>query len=206
MNGTEEITGRGHRDYTGAKMGMWLFLLTELLFFFGPILIYAVMRYRYPAEFIEGSKELDLTIGTINTAILITSSLFVAVAVAAMKKGYRNLAAALLVLTVVFGAVFIYNKYLEWDTKILHGIYPDSGVLLKQAHGKVLFYGLYFFLTGLHGLHVIAGMIALSLVTVMIFTGGVKSNDYIKLENTGLYWHLVDIIWIYLFPFFYLIT
>lgn len=205
MNGGG-LHGHGHRDYAGAKMGMWLFLLTEVLFFFGPIILYAVFRYRFPREFAAGSKELDLAIGALNTAVLITSSLFAASAVSAMKRGGKNLAAILLVLTVALGAVFIFNKYIEWDAKILHGIYPDSAVLLSEPYGKVLFYGMYFFLTGMHGLHVLAGMVLLTVAAVMVWRGTINRDDCIKLENSALYWHLVDVVWIFLFPFFYLIN
>ncbi|HXI10864.1 MAG TPA: cytochrome c oxidase subunit 3 [Thermodesulfobacteriota bacterium] len=200
--------GAGHaqRDYAGAKLGMWLFLLTEAMFFFGPVLLYAVFRMRFPSEFSAASRELDLATGALNTVVLITSSLLVASAVSAMKRGSRNLAAALLIATVALGAFFIFNKYVEWDAKILHGIYPDSATLLAEPYGKVVFYGLYFFLTGLHGLHVLAGMGALSVTTVMVYRGAITPDDHVRLENTGLYWHLVDIIWIFLFPFFYLVT
>lgn len=205
MNGGG-LHGHGHGDYAGAKMGMWLFLLTEVLFFFGPIILYAVFRYRFPGEFAAGSKELDLAIGALNTAVLITSSLSAASAVSAMKRGGKNLAAVLLVLTVALGAVFIFNKYIEWDAKILHGIYPDSAVLLSEPYGKVLFYGMYFFLTGMHGLHVLAGMVLLTVAAVMVWRGTINRDDCVKLENSALYWHLVDVVWIFLFPFFYLIT
>lgn len=205
MNGGG-FAGHGHGDYAGAKMGMWLFLLTEALFFFGPIILYAVFRYRFPVEFAAGSKELDLGIGALNTAILITSSLFAASAVSAMKRGGKNLAAAFLALTVVLGAIFIFNKYIEWDAKVLHGVYPDSAVLLSEPHGKVLFYGLYFFLTGMHGLHVLAGMGILTVAAVMVWRGSINRDDCVKLENSALYWHLVDVVWIFLFPFFYLIN
>jgi cytochrome c oxidase subunit 3 len=205
MNGGG-IAQHGHGDYAGAKMGMWLFLLTEALFFFGPIILYAVFRYRFPVEFAAGSKELDLGIGALNTGILITSSLFAASAVSAMKRGGKNLAAAFLVLTVVLGAIVIFNKYIEWDAKVLHGIYPDSAILLSEPRGKILFYGLYFFLTGMHGLHVLAGMGILTVAAVMVRRGSINRDDCVKLENSALYWHLVDVVWIFLFPFFYLIN
>lgn len=205
MNGGG-IARHGHRDYAGAKMGMWLFLLTEASLFFGPVLLYAVYRYRFPAEFSGASGELDLATGALNTAVLITSSLSAASAVSAMKRGSKNLTVALLAITVVLGAVFIFNKYIEWDTKILHGIYPGSATLLGSARGKVIFYGLYFFATGMHALHVLAGMCILTVAAVMVARGSVNREDHVKLENSGLYWHLVDVVWIFLFPFFYLIA
>lgn len=202
----EGAAGHAHRDYAGAKMGMWLFLLTEALFFFGPLLLYAVYRYRFPGDFSAASGELDLATGAINTGVLITSSLSAASAVSAMKRGSKNLAAALLIVTVALGAAFIFNKYVEWDAKIIHGIYPDSATLLAGPQGKVIFYGLYFFATGMHALHVLAGMFILTVAAVMVLKGSVNRVDHVKLENSGLYWHLVDIVWIFLFPFFYLIS
>jgi len=201
----DETTQIG-RDYTGAKLGMWLFLFTEVLLFFGPFLLYSVYRYRYGADFYGASRELDLLIGSINTAILLTSSLTMALSISAMQKGSKGLSIALLIVTIVLGGIFLANKYHEWMSKISHGIYPNSHTLLGQSRGRVLFFGLYFFMTGLHGLHVLAGIIVLAFMAVFIITGRITPSDTIKLENAGLYWHLVDIIWIYLFPLFYLVT
>lgn len=202
----ESAQAKTHRDYTGSKIGMWLFLISEVFFFFGPFLLYSVFRYRFPSEFSAGSRELDLFLGTLNTALLLTSSLFVAVSVSAVKRGNRNLAAFLLVLTVLFGLAFLFNKYTEWDARITGGVYPGSAALLQQGKGKVIFYGLYFFMTGFHGLHVLAGVVLMGFMAVFVMTGAVRQGDFIKLENSGLYWHLVDIIWIYLFPLFYLVS
>lgn len=194
-----------HRDYTGAKLGMWLFLATEVLFFVGPLLLYAAYRYRYGADFAAASSSLNLAIGSFNTAILLTSSLTMALSVAAAGRGRAGLSMIFLLATIILGGVFLFDKYIEWGAKIGHGIYPSSEGLLKLKRGEVIFFGLYFFTTGLHGLHVLAGVFLLAGIFVMAALGRIKQADFIKIENSGLYWHIVDVIWIYLFPLFYLV-
>ncbi|MBI5642671.1 MAG: cytochrome c oxidase subunit 3 [Deltaproteobacteria bacterium] len=205
MNETTHITAR-HRDYTGSKIGMWLFLVTELCLFFGPVLLFAMNDIKYPTEFHAASGALDRTLGTLNTVILLTSSLTAALSVASVRRGNNSLAVFLLMMTIALGGVFLFNKYFEWGEKIAHGIYPGSPGLAKLSAGEAVFYGLYFFTTGLHALHVLAGMALLSVMSVLTAAGKVDKNDFIKLENSALYWHLVDIVWIYLFPLFYLIS
>lgn len=195
-----------NKDYTGAKMGMWLFLLTEMFLFAGPFLLYAVYRYKYSADFHEAAEGLNLTLGSLNTLMLLTSSLTMALSISAIKSGSKKLSMLFLMLTILLGAVFITNKYFEWSAEIMHGIYPDSATLLQRKNGFIIFFGLYFFATGMHGLHVIAGIILLSFMTALVMIGKINQSDFIKLENAGLYWHLIDIIWIYLFPLFYLIA
>jgi cytochrome c oxidase subunit 3 len=199
-----------HRDYLGAKIGMWLFLFTELMLFGGLFLLYAVYRWQYAAEFHFAAMELDTLVGTINTIILLTSSLTMAASIAAIHQGRKKLSVALVAVTVVFAVWFLVNKYFEWGVKIEHGLYPNSAVLLEHAPGEIIFFGLYFSMTGLHGLHVLVGAVLLCVVAVKLVkrpvTTPVRSEDYSLLENSGLYWHLVDLIWIFLFPLFYLIT
>lgn len=194
------------RDYSGAKIGMWLFLFSEICFFFGPLVLYTVFRYRHPAEFASASKGMDLTLGTINTVILLTSSLMAAISVSAIKKGREKTAALLIALTAIMGVAFLFIKYVEWSTEIGRGFYPGSLTLFEKGNGEVLYFGLYYFLTGMHGLHVLIGVVLLSVMAVLIGRRTVNANDYIKLENSALYWHLVDIVWIYLFPLFYLVS
>ncbi|MBI1931238.1 MAG: cytochrome c oxidase subunit 3 [Ignavibacteriales bacterium] len=194
-----------HRDDVGSRMGMWLFLFTELLLFGGLFLVYAVYRHEYISQFRVAAMELNTTVGALNTIILLTSSLTVALSIAALQKGNRILSILLLVMTNILALSFMINKYFEWSSKIHHGIYPGSEHLLELSNGQVIFYGLYYIMTGLHGLHVIIGVIFLSIVLGFIITGSVNKDNYVKLENAGLYWHLVDLIWIFLFPLFYLI-
>lgn len=194
-----------HRDYTGSKIGMWLFLFTEFFLFFGPVLLYTIFRFKYPEAFIEASRALNTGVGALNTVILLSSSLTMALAITAMQRGKKALTLILLSATVAAGAFFLVNKYFEWGAKIAHGVYPGGEALAGQTDGGAIFYGLYFFTTGLHGLHVVAGMGAIIMAALLVHEGRINERDYVKLENTGLYWHLVDVVWIYLFPVFYLV-
>lgn len=205
MSDHRENTGHVHRDDLGAKMGMWLFLFTEVLLFGGMFLVYAVYRYQYTEQFHFAAMELNATVGTLNTIILLTSSLTVAIAITAMQKGNKFLSILMISVTLVFASMFMINKYFEWSTKISHGIYPGSKELLNRPNGQILFFGLYYVMTGLHGLHVLIGMIVLSFMLVFIIKDKITQDSFVKLENSGLYWHLVDLIWIFLFPLFYLI-
>ncbi len=194
-----------HYDETGSKIGMWLFLFTELILFGGMFIVYAVYRFRYPAEFELAAHELDTLIGTINTMILLTSSLTVALSIVALREGRKTLSMVLLVSTLLMGAGFLVNKYFEWSHKISLGLYPKSPILLSKPPGEILYFGLYYVMTGLHALHVIIGMAVLAVMLRMIATGTITAERPVRLETGGLYWHLVDIIWIFLFPLFYLI-
>lgn len=195
-----------HIDYMGKKIGMWFFLFTELLFFGGMFLLYSVYRYRYPDDFHTAAMGENIVIGSINTAVLLTSSLSIALSISAIEKGNRRLSVLLQILTILFGLVFLVNKYFEWTEKIFRGIYPNSPVLLNQGKGQTLFFSLYYVMTGIHGLHVLIGTIVISFMVVFTLKGVITRENFSKLENTGLYWHFVDIVWIYLFPLFYLIT
>jgi cytochrome c oxidase subunit III len=204
-NYEEVLVEHNHRDDVGAKMGMWLFLFTEVLLFGGMFLVYAVYRYQYQDQFHLAGMELNTGIGTLNTIILLTSSLTVALSIAAIQKGNKLLAVILLSSTIIMAGVFLLNKFFEWSAKFSHGIYPGSPTLTSKPNGQILFFGLYYVMTGLHALHVIIGMIILAFMLVFIIRNKITSDNHIKLENAGLYWHLVDLIWIFLFPLFYLI-
>lgn len=195
-----------HRDYTGSKLGMWLFLFTEVLLFGGLFLVYSVYRAMHSSEFHEAAKELDTVIGAANTVLLLTSSLTMALAISSLRRGNGVRSIVLQSATILLGVLFLVNKYFEWSAKIHHGLYPDAPELLERGHGQILFYGLYYVMTGLHGLHVLAGLALLGSMLSFTVRGRVNERDFVWLENSGLYWHLVDLIWIYLFPLFYLIT
>jgi cytochrome c oxidase subunit 3 len=195
-----------HVDYTGSKIGMWLFLFTELILFGGMFLLYSVYRYKHPQEFHAGAGELDVVLGMANTLILLSSSLTIALSILALRKGNKKLSLILQLLTIGFGLLFLVNKYFEWGAKIHHGIYPGSEHLLQKSSGEILFFGLYYTMTGLHGVHVLIGLVAIGITAFFTHRERINAKDFVILENTGLYWHLVDIIWIYLFPLFYLIT
>ena len=202
MNETAHIEPR---DYTGAKLGMWLFLFTEILLFGGMFLVYARYRQVNTAEFHDAGREMSLFIGATNTIILLTSSLTMALAISAIKKGLKTRCLLLQTATVLLGLGFLVNKYFEWSEHIRHGFYPDSPKLLAMSHGNILFFGLYYVMTGIHALHVLIGISLITFMLVLTLRDRISGTDYVKLENTGLFWHLVDIIWIYLFPLFYLI-
>jgi cytochrome c oxidase subunit 3 len=193
-----------HKDYEGAKLGMWLFLFTEILLFGGLFLLYSAYRAKYPLDFHHGGQHLNAVIGVVNTFILLTSSLTVAVAITALQKGNRRLTLMGLAVTILLGCAFLVNKYFEWSAEIGRGIYPNSPELLQRPDGEKLFFGLYYSMTGLHGLHVIAGVILLSVMLALVARNKISSVSCIKLENSGLYWHLVDVIWIFLLPLLYL--
>lgn len=194
-----------HHDAVGAKIGMWLFLFTELLLFGGMFLAYAVYRYQFREFFTLASKELDVLIGLINTIVLLTSSLTMALSITALRKGNKKLSLLFIGFTIFFALLFLINKYFEWSAKFNHGIFPGAEQLLSLPRGEIIYFGLYFVMTGLHALHVIIGMIILIFMFVFVAKEKVNKDYYIMLENSGLYWHLVDIIWIFLFPLFYLI-
>jgi cytochrome c oxidase subunit 3 len=199
-------TIESHKDYTGSKLGMWLFLLSEILLFGGLFILYAAYRYKNPVDFHHAAEELNRILGTLNTLFLITSSLTMALSISSIQKGDRKLSILLLISTIFLGVLFLVIKSFEWTTKIHHDIYPNSPRLLGRYKGEVLFYGLYYAMTGLHGLHVLVGVLVLSVMLVFMTKGKINADRFIPLENSGLYWHLVDIIWIFLFPLFYLIT
>ena len=194
------------RDYLGAKLGMWLFLFTEILLFGGMFLVYAVYREMHSADFHDAAGEMSLALGAVNTVILLTSSLTMALSLSALKQDSRIKSVLYQAITIVLGLVFLADKYIEWHEHISRGLYPNSPELLAMSHGKILYFGLYYVMTGIHGLHVLIGIGVIGFVTVLTARGTVSASDYIKLENAGLFWHLVDVIWIYLFPLFYLIA
>ncbi len=195
-----------HRDDIGAKLGMWVFIFTEILLFGGLFLVYAVMRGNYSADFHQAAHHLNAFIGTINTLVLLISSATVAMSITAVQKGNNRLAVILLLITLICAAIFMINKYFEWGHKFQIGLYPGSDLMVTLNHGQVMFFSLYFFMTGLHMFHLVVGGIILTIVMVKVHLGTINSTRYVLLENGGLYWHLVDLIWIFLFPLLYLIT
>lgn len=195
-----------HRDDRGSRMGMWLFLLSELMLFGGLFLLYAVYLARYPADFVRAGGELSTPLGTANTVVLLTSSLGAAVAVTAIQRGRRATAGLALALTLGCALVFLGVKGVEWGGKFAHGIYPDSPVLNARPHGEIIFFGLYFVITALHAVHVLVGAGLLGVSAVKTARGTIHAGRYVLLENSALYWHLVDMIWIFIFPLFYLVV
>lgn len=198
-------THTDHHDPVASKIGMWLFIFTEILLFGGLFIVYSVYRYKHPVEFHMAHQELDVTMGLINTIILLISSMTVAMSITAIQLGNKKHTLMFLAFTLLLAVVFLVNKYFEWGAKIHHDIYPGSEFLLSLSKGDMLFFGLYFFMTGLHAIHILVGIALLGVVYFKVKNGTVNQQRYSLLENGGLYWHLVDLIWIFLFPLFYLI-
>lgn len=189
-----------------AKFGMWVFLFTEMLLFGALFIVYSVYRFRNAEAFHLAAGDMSIFIGTLNTVILLTSSATIAMSITAIQKNNKKHAIVFTGITVLLGLLFLVNKYFEWGEHIRHHIYPGSETLALRGQGDVLFFGLYFFMTGLHALHIIIGVTVIIVAMSFIYNGRINSVRYSILENGGLYWHLVDLIWIFLFPLFYLIT
>lgn len=196
-----------HYDPEGSKIGMWLFIFSELLLFGGLFIVYSVYRYLNSDAFHLAAEELNTTIGALNTVILLISSMTIAMSTTALQKKQKGTTILLLEITFMLALIFLINKYFEWGVKFDHGIFPGSEYMKEEmSQGEVLFFGLYFVMTGLHALHIIVGMVIMGFTLARIQKGTVHSERAALLENAGLYWHLVDLIWIFLFPLFYLIT
>jgi cytochrome c oxidase subunit 3 len=190
-----------------ATLGMWVFLVTEVLFFGGLFVTYAVYRSFYPAAFSASSHELDILLGGVNTAVLITSSLTMALAVHAAQLGQRRLLMIFLVVTMVLGAVFLGIKAVEYYHKFAEHHVPGSTFQFEreyQRHAQI-FFSLYFIMTGLHAIHMIIGIGVLLVMWTWAWRGRITSDYAGPIEISGLYWHFVDIVWIFLFPLLYLI-
>ncbi len=183
----------------------YLFLLN---FFYLPVLflVFIVYRYKYSESFHLASKELNILIGAINSIVLLLSGMTIGISHVAIQKGNKKLTLYLLAITIILGIVFLVNKYFEWRIKFEHGLYPGSVDLLALSKGDIMFFGLYFFMTGLHALHLIAGLAFISVVFGAVVREKVHATKFALLENCGLYWHLVDLVWLFLFPLFYLIN
>jgi cytochrome c oxidase subunit 3 len=192
-------------DKAGIKIGMWLFLYSEIILFGGLFVLYAAYLFRYPEYFAEGGQELNRVIGAINTVVLLVSSFTVAASITAIQLGQRKKTIGFLIFSIFCGFVFLVNKYFEWGAKFHHDIYPNSERLVSGEPGINIFFGLYYIITGLHGIHVIIGMILLTIALALVIKGRVTKDRFSMLDNAGLYWHLVDLIWIFVFPLFYLV-
>jgi len=193
-----------HHDPVGAKTGMWLFLFTELLLFGGLFIIYAVYRSQYTSDFHHAAGDLNVWMGVTNTVVLLTSSLTMVLAVGALQRRNGGLAQFYLTSTMFLAGTFLLIKLFEWSAKFSHHLYPGSDHLNSLPNGEGLFFNLYFMMTGLHGIHVIIGLVVMAVVNNRIQNGTVTADNQGILEYTGLYWHLVDLVWIFLLPLFYL--
>jgi len=190
-----------------ATLGMWVFLVTEVLFFGGLFATYAIYRAWYPAAFAAASHELDVTLGTINTVVLISSSLTMALAVHAAQLGQRKLVLVFLAATMILGLAFLGIKSVEYYHKFVEHHVPGPGFQFEQEYFRhaQIFFSLYFVMTGLHAVHMIVGFGIMLVMLWWAWNGTITNEYYSQIEISGLYWHFVDIVWIFLFPLLYLI-
>ncbi len=190
-----------------STLGMWLFLVTEIMFFGGMFLIYVVYRYLYPEAWVLGSNHLDVAMGALNTAVLICSSLTMALAVRSAQVGSRRGQIVNLILTIAFGFVFLVVKYFEYAEKFEHNLVPGPNfdMTLPQASQQQLFFSIYFMMTGIHAIHMVIGIGLMLTILAMAWRGRFSADYYTPVEMSGLYWHFVDIVWIFLFPLLYLL-
>ena len=192
-----------------SSLGMWVFLVTEVMFFGGVFTAYAIYRHFYFDAFAAASHHLDLALGGINTAVLLTSSLTMVLAVNAAAAGARRPVLGFLALTAVLGCVFLGIKAIEYGHKLEDGLFPGPGFRFEEkplARNAELFYIFYFSMTGLHALHMIIGVGLLAWLLVLARRGTFGPRYYTPVEVVGLYWHFVDVVWIFLFPILYLVA
>lgn len=190
-----------------STLGIWAFLVTEILFFGGLFLLYSVYRLKFPNTFEQCSKLMDLRLGALNTAVLLTSSLTMAMGVNAAEGGRREATVRWILFTMLLGTLFLGIKGLEYYHKFVEHLVPGPYFQLDsphQGHAQI-FFALYFALTGLHALHMIIGIIVLAVIASMASAGKFTKTYSNPVHIAGLYWHFVDIIWIFLFPLLYLI-
>ncbi|MCA9740470.1 MAG: cytochrome c oxidase subunit 3 family protein [Deferribacteres bacterium] len=190
-----------------SKFGLWIFLLTEILLFGGLFCAYAIYRAWHPDVFYNAHRYLDVTMGATNTAVLIFSSLTVALSIRSIQLDKPKQTVIYLAITILCAATFMVIKYFEYSHKFHLGLLPGKFYTFQGIEGSNphVFFSIYFMMTGLHGLHVLGGMFFLGWVMYKTIKGAYSSAYYTPVELGGLYWHLVDLIWIYLFPLLYLI-
>ncbi len=207
-SGAATLPHAEHYDPEGIKIGMWLFLITELMTFGGLFILYAMQSYTYRADFLAASgSELSRAMGAFNTVVLLTSSLTMALSINAILQGARKRSMVLLGITIACALIFFGVKYFEWTAKFHHGVYPGSEHWVNELNnGTRTFFTLYFSMTGLHGVHLFIGLCLLIWCLVRIQKGQITPERHMMLENCGLFWHLIDLVWIFLFPLFYLIA
>ena len=190
-----------------ATLGMWVFLVTEILFFGGLFLAYVVYRTSFPEAWVEASHELDVTLGGINTAVLILSSLTMALAVQAAQLGRRKGLIVFLALTILLGGTFLGIKAVEYHHKFVEHHVPGASFQFHGANARAvqIFFSIYFAMTGMHALHMVIGVGLLLNLMRQGLAGRFTPAWYTPVEMAGLYWHFVDIVWIFLFPLLYLV-
>jgi cytochrome c oxidase subunit 3 len=207
------------------SIGMWVFLVQEIMFFGGLFMAYLLYRWKFPMAFAVGSNHLDIKLGAFNTVVLICSSLTMALAVYYAQTGVRRMQVVCIILTMLLGATFLGVKAIEYHEKYVDRLIPVRGlsnvVGIEDFHwdeaknGKLppgvteqqvlMFYWIYFAMTGLHALHMVVGMGIMTWLLVWAWRGRFSPEYHSPVEISGLYWHFVDIVWIFLFPLLYLL-
>ena len=186
-------------------LGMWVFLVTEVMFFGGLFMAYTLYRIWYPEAWSEGSEELDIVLGGINTAVLIGSSLTMALAVRAAMLGVKKQQVMFLIATMALGSVFLVVKFFEYKAKFEHHLVPGPHFNPALEQGMQIFFSLYFMMTGIHAAHMVIGLGIMTYILINASKGQYNAEYYGPVEVAGLYWHFVDIVWIFLFPLLYLL-
>ena len=191
-----------------STMGMWVFLITEIMFFGGMFTAYLVYRFEYYNAWLEGSQHMEFWFGTVNTAVLICSSLTMALAVRAAQLGQKKILVWMLLITILFGIGFMGIKAVEYHNHWVNHEFPSSSFRFEgtdPTHVE-MFFILYFTMTGFHALHVLIGLGAVAFIAYFAAKGRYTAEYHNPVENVGLYWHFVDLVWIYLYPLLYLIS
>jgi cytochrome c oxidase subunit III len=195
------------QQHESASLGMWIFLATEVMFFGGMFLGYSVYRAAYAAAYGEASRHLDIVLGGINTGVLLSSSLTMALAVHAAQLGGRRTVALFLIATIALGSVFLGIKGFEYYHKYEEHLIPGPNFQFEgpNARHAQIFFSFYFVMTGMHALHMIIGVGFMLVMIILTLRGKFSAEYYFPVEMTGLYWHFVDIVWVFLFPLLYLV-
>jgi cytochrome c oxidase subunit 3 len=198
------------QQFDTAKIGMWLFLVTEVLLFGGLFVGFGMMQARYPQEFIEAHEHLQRPLGALNTVVLLISSWTMVMAVNSARASKKEATVRFLILTILCACIFLGVKYFEYSHKFEEGLLPakyywHKGDAIAGSRGYATFFSFYFMMTGLHGIHILVGILLLGWIAARASKGEFNKAYYTPVDLVGLYWHLVDMIWIYLFPLYYLI-
>ncbi len=198
-------------EFAAGKLGMWLFLVTEVMLFGVFFAGYGIFHYLYPEMFREAHHELNKVMGAINTVVLLSSSLTMALAIAYIQRDNVKMSKIMLAITFLCACTFLVIKYFEYKVKIEHGLlpghffHPHDPEHFKSTN-VALFFSFYFVMTGTHGIHVLLGMFAIAWIYIRMGRGDFNSRKFMAVEFVGLYWHIVDLIWIFLFPLLYLVV
>lgn len=194
------------QEFKAGKEGVWIFLATELMMFGALFAGYSIYRAKYPEAWIEGSALLDWRMGTLNTIVLLLSSFTMALAVRDTQMGNNKKALNKVVVTIICALIFMVIKYFEYTAKFDHGLFPAEGFWNHEgAEGIRLYFVTYFVMTGLHGIHILIGIGLMLWLVKRLKNNEFSPKYYTAIDGVGLYWHIVDVIWIYLFPLMYLI-